>query len=268
MQTEPRIDPVTVAGLALLLMPILTMAHEIGGHAALCAATGYKVADLGAFYVNCDTDAATGWASKAVALAGPGIDGLIALAVFPLWKRAANDLVRLALWYVWLGGGFSFAGYFAYSGFTGIGDLGPGPGGGIGPLPAPILWRILFALGGVYAYWRLIKLGMATLAQMIGQGAESIKSRRIAAHLFYAVMCLSAVLASLLNPIGLFITLASATAASFGGKAGLISIGFATQLAGSPRSFDVPRSWPILVAGCVVSLTFALILGPSIRLAG
>ncbi len=267
MQTTPRIDPITVAGLALLLMPSLTMLHEIGGHAAMCLATGHRVTELGAFYVNCDADTGPGLARKAVALAGPAIDAAIAYAVYPLWKRAANDLFRLALWYVWLGCGFSSAGYFAYSGVTGIGDLGPGIGGGIGPLPAPYVWRALLALGGGYAYWLLIRAGMAGLGQMIGQGADSIKARRTAAHLFYAVLCLAAVLASLLNPIGLFITLASATAASFGGKAGLISIGFATQNSGSPRGFDIPRSWTLFLAGLVVSGAFALVLGPTLRLA-
>lgn len=265
--TQPTIDRMTVAGLALLLMPMMTMAHEIGGHAAMCLAVGHRVTELGAFYVNCDAEATASAAHKLVALAGPGIDVLIALLVYQLWRRANGDLTRLVLWYVWLGCGFSAAGYSAYSGLTGIGDLGPGEGGGIGPLPGPLIWRVgLFALGAL-AYWRLVLLGVSTLNAMIGQGPQTKSARQTAAHLFYGVLCVAAVLASLPNPVGLFITLASATAASFGGKAGLISIGFATMPEGEPRAFRIVRGPALLGIGIAASVAFALILGPTLRFA-
>ena len=125
--------------------------------------------------------------------------------------RAASS-VWLVLWYVWLCCAFAAAGYLAYSGVTGIGDLNPGEGGGIGPLRA-LLFRIVFAAGGAFAYWKLVVLGMRTLGEMIGQGPKR-KARRTVAHLFYAVLCLAAVVASLPNPIGLFVTLASPQRAS------------------------------------------------------
>jgi len=261
----PRVDRLTVAGLALLLMPALTMLHEIGGHAAMCVALAGRVTEIGAFYVSCDLEGQGGLAGKLVPLAGPGIDLLAALAVYPLWRRARSDLARLALWYVWLGCGFSCAGYLAYSGVTGIGDLGPGTGGGIGPLPMPALWRAAFALGGGFAYWQLVKAGMRGLDAMIGQGLATRAARRTIAHLFYLVLCASAVLVGLLNPVGLFITLASAAAATFGGKAGLISIGYATRPDGAAREFAVGRSLVLFVSGLAASIAFAVVLGPSLR---
>ncbi|MEO6042282.1 MAG: hypothetical protein ABIP41_10310 [Croceibacterium sp.] len=262
-ELQPRIDPVTVAGLALLVMPVLTMAHEIGGHAATCVALGHRVVQLGAFYIDCDAGGTL--AGRLVAAAGPAIDVALALVGYQIWKRASGDLARLVWWYVWLSGGFTAAGYFAFSGLTGIGDLNPGEGGGIGLLPVPAAFRVLFLAGGALAYWRLVVLGLHTLAAMIGQGPLTKAARRTVGHLFYAVLCGSAVLASLPNPIGLFITLASAAAASFGGHAGLISIGFATHEQGSPRSFAVRRSWPLLALGVAATAAFAAILGPTIR---
>ena len=50
---ENQVDFVTIAGLALLAMPLLTIWHEIGGHAAACVAMGGKVTEIGAFYVQC-----------------------------------------------------------------------------------------------------------------------------------------------------------------------------------------------------------------------
>jgi len=265
MDGEPKaaeVDAVTVAGLALLLMPLLTMVHEIGGHAMACVALGGKVTQIGAFYVECD--AYDSLAGRLVAAAGPAIDVVIAFFGYWAWRRARGDLGRLVLWYVWLCCAFAAAGYLAYSGLTGIGDLNPGEsGGGIGPLPQPWLFRILFAVGGAFAYWKLVVLGMRTLAEMIGQGPETRKARRTIAHLFYAVLCLAAVVASLPNPVGLFVTLASATAASFGGNAGLISIGFATR-PGEARAFGIGRNWILLAVGLAVTGAFAIVLGPTI----
>ncbi len=49
-----HIDKLTMVGWGMLLMPLLTMWHEIGGHAAFCAAQGGHVTTIGAFYVECD----------------------------------------------------------------------------------------------------------------------------------------------------------------------------------------------------------------------
>jgi hypothetical protein len=47
----PWVDRWTLVGLALLLLPLLTMAHEPLGHAVACVATGHQPNELGAYYV-------------------------------------------------------------------------------------------------------------------------------------------------------------------------------------------------------------------------
>jgi len=261
--SRQRIDLATVAGIALLLMPALTTLHELGGHAGACLALGGKLRDIGAFYVDCE--APSDLARRLVAAAGPGIDIVVAALVYTLWLRMTSDMARLVGWYIWLSCGFAAAGYFLYSGVTGIGDLGPSGTEGIGPLPAPLLFRAIFALGGGGVYVLLVKAGIRTLSRMIGTGPSTMSARKRIAHGFYAVLCLAALLASLLNPIGLFITLASAAAASFGGHAGLISIGFAPGgQQDVPLPFAIERSWLLIAAGGVATLAFAAILGPTI----
>ena len=245
--TIPSIDKATIAGLALLLMPLLTMAHEIGGHAAACVATGGTLKELGAFYVECGNSGPG--AARIVALAGMGMDAALGLIAWRVWRGLRGDLARLTGWYVWLCLSFSAAGYFLFSGVSGIGDLGPGEGGGIGPLPQPLIWRAVFAAGGGYAYWRLVKAGIATLGEMVGQGEDTKPARRAVAHVFYAALCLAA------------------GAASIGGKAGLINIGFSAAAGAGGKPFTIARNGWLIAAGALVSLAFAMVLGPTIRFA-
>lgn len=260
------VDPVTVIGLGLLAMPLTAMLHEIGGHAAMCVALGHHVTELGAFYVECDAVRGSAVA-RAVALAGPGIDLVLGMLLAPLWPRLRGDLPRLLGWYAFLCLLFDASGYMLFSGVTGVGDLSPVGDGGIAPLAMPWLWRGALALVGAAIYSGVIRVGMARLGAMIGQGPETRTPRRWIAHGFYATICGAAMLASIPNPIGLFITLVSAAASSIGGKAGLISIGYATADAGEPRDFVIARSWGVLAAGVVLSLAFAVVLGPTLRFA-
>lgn len=211
---EQHVDVVTIVGLGLILMPLLTIWHEIGGHAAACVVTGGTVRTIGAFYVDCDS--ATLLTKRTVACAGVFVDACLAVVAWAIWRRACSDGARLAWWLVALTKSFVAAGYFLFSGFSGVGDLGPGPEGGIGPLPLPALWRVAFVLIGGIAYWRLVVLGIRSLAAMIGEAVATNGARKRVAHSYYVTIGAAAVLVGLLNPIGFFITILSAAASSFG----------------------------------------------------
>ncbi len=258
------IDIPTIVGLAALLLPLTTMWHEICGHAAACLLVGGRPSAIGAFYVDCVGD--TGAARIVVACAGVFVDSLLSLAAWSMWRRARGDLSRLVLWYLWIGKGLVAAGYFCFSAVSGVGDLGPGPAGGIGPLPMPMLWRAGFLIAGGIAYWRLIVAGIAALTLMLGDASGTRGARRRIAHVYYAALGVVAVLVGLLNPVGLFITIMSAAASSFGGNAGLISIGYAAPAGDEERPFAIRRRYAIIVAGALVAAGFATVLGPTIRL--
>ena len=258
-----RVDLVTVIGLGLILMPVLTMWHEIGGHAAACLVTGGTLKTIGAFYVDCDS--ANLVTQRIVACAGVFVDTCLAIVAWSMWRRAQGDLARLTWWLVALTKSFVAAGYFFFSGVSGVGDLGPSLDG-IGPMAHPALWRIAIGVLGALVYWRLIVLGIRTLTMMLGDGAATNASRKRIAHVYYATIGCAAVVVGLLNPVGLLITILSAAASSFGGNAGFISIGYAGGRGETVKPFAVPRHWGVLAAGIVVTLGFAIGLGPSIAL--
>ena len=263
MEGSQRVDLPTVVGLGLLLMPLTTMWHEIGGHAASCVALGGNVTALGAFYVDCTGLGHAG--DVLVALAGATADAVAAMVVFQLWRRAQGDMTRLILWLVWLDKAFVAAGYLCFSGVSGLGDLGPGIGGGIGPLPVPLAWRGGELAIGIALYVWLIRKGIATCTEMLGDSGMTHGTRRRIAHGYYLAAGMAAVLVGLLNPVGLFITLTSAAASSFGGLAGFISIGYAAPQGSREATFVVRRNWPVILLGLIATAAFAAILGPTIH---
>jgi hypothetical protein len=164
---------------------------------------------------------------------------------------------------VWVTKAFVAAGYFCFSGATGVGDLGPGMDGGIGPLPLPYLWRAAELGIGVVAYVLLVRAAIRTLTAMLGDSPATGPTRRVIAHGYYATIGVAAVLVGLLNPIGIFITIMSAAASSFGGNAGMVSVGFTVPAGATTKPFVIGRNWAIIVVGAAVLVGFGLILGPS-----
>lgn len=264
-ERRPRADLATVAGLALLLMPLTTMWHEIGGHALACAVQGGRLDAIGAFYVDCQGLA--GWPKRIVALGGASMDAIAAGAAYLLWRRARGDLARLVLWYIWVTKAFVAAGYIGFSGVSGFGDLAPGrgAGGGLGAVPYPGLFRAAEVVVGIALYAVLVRAAIASLAAMIGRGPATRQARRRIAHGYYLVGGSVAVLIGLVNPLGLVITLMSAAAATFGGLAGFISIGFAEGRGDEPLAFAVHRRPGLIAAGVAAAVAFAAILGPTLH---
>lgn len=75
-----------------------------------------------------------------------------------------------------------------------------------------------------------------------------------------------ALLISLFNPLGIFITLVSAVASSFGGTAGLFNVAYARPRELPVSDFAIGRQPVLLVAGVAMTVAFAAVLGPTISL--
>jgi len=175
-----RVDRLTMMGWGALLMPLLTMWHEIGGHAAACALQGGNIAAIGAFYVECT--GLTVIPETIVACAGVAMNTLLALVVHALWRRSTGDTARLVLWLIWVSEAFVAAGYLCFSGVTGFGDLGTGAGGALTWLPMPLAWRIGETLFGVAAYALIVGAAIRGLSSMLGTGPGTASARRRIAH--------------------------------------------------------------------------------------
>ena len=258
-----RVDVLTIAGWGLLLMPLLTMWHEIGGHAAVCTLQGGHVATIGAFYVDCD--GLVGLGNILVACAGVFVNIMLAIAVYCLWRRAVSDTARIILWLIWVSEAFVASGYFLFSGVTGFGDLGIGEGGSLSTLGLTWPIQIIEVVLGLASYILLVRAAICTLNTIIGTGPETRNVRRSIAHVYYASAGVAAVLVGLLNPVGIIITIMSAAASSFGGLAGFISIGHAVGKEGEANPVLLRRNLAVVSAGIVVLAAFALILGPSLH---
>ncbi|MBB5716390.1 hypothetical protein [Sphingomonas aerophila] len=263
MPVEQRVDWLTMAGLGALLMPLLTMWHELGGHAAACVMEAGRVVEIGAFYVDCSIPA--GWSRFVVDVAGVAVNVVLSLLAFLLWQRTRSDVARLVLWLVWVSEAFVAAGYFCFSGATGLGDLGTGTDGALSGLHAPFAWQAGVLLVGLIAYVVIVRAAISGLDDLLGTGPATRPARKRIAHTYYAAAGAGAVLVGLFNPVGLFVTIASAAASSFGGLAGFISIGFAARGPDAPRPVTLRRNWAVIAAGVVALALFARVLGPSIR---
>ena len=260
----PRVDMWTLMGLALFLLPLLTMGHELLGHALTCVATGHHPSELGAYYVECPH---TGPLSRRiVAMAGTGVDVLLALLAHVAWRNAKRPLPRLLWWIVFTVKGMVAAGYWMFSGITNLGDWGPAAGGGIGPLPWPWIWRAVMFSVGLYAYIAVVRRAIRMLNAMLGGGEQARLTKRKIAMTIYLVGGTSAFLVGLFNPLGIVITVVSAVASSFGGTAGLFNVAYSRPFDEPPRDFVIGRHYAIFVAGALMTIAFALVLGPTIYL--
>ncbi len=263
-QNRPSIAPITVIGLVLVLGPVLTMAHELGGHAVACMATGSELTELGAYYVQC-TEASL-WDSRLVAMAGTSVDIIIAVIAFFAWHVLRHPLARLVAWMVAVIKGLVAAGYWLFSGVVGVGDWAPGPDAGMGVMAHPWLWRLCLVVVGLACYIAMVRWAMRSIDAMLGGGETAQAVRKRTVMLLYFVNGAVAVVVGLFNPVGFWIILMSAVASSFGGLAGLFNVAFHKPVDRPPEDFVVARSYPLLALGVVVTLAYAAILGPTLTL--
>lgn len=260
----PEVDRRTLVGLALFLLPLLTMGHELGGHALVCVGLGHLPSELGAYYVQCP--GTSGLDRRLVAMAGTGSDVILALFGGLLWWHARAALPRLAGWIVFAVKGMVAAGYWMFSGLTNLGDWGPAAGGGIGPLPWPWLWRVCLFLAGLAVYIGVVRQATRMLQGMLGGGEQARRMQRRIAMTVYLVGGALALLVGLFNPYGLVITLVSAMASSFGGTAGLFNVAYARAVDRPPQAYVIDRRIGLVVIGVLMSVLFAAVLGPTLYL--
>lgn len=257
-----KIDTPTLIGLVLLLAPVLTVVHEVGGHGGACLATGGAIKEIGAHYLDCASANET--SARIVSLAGAGIDVVVGALAWLCWRVAQAPLLRATLWMIVVDKLLLAAGYPLFSGVMNVGDFSVGADHSLGALPSPMLWRLGFIALGLASYVAVVILAIRMLRNMLGGGEAVAKAHRRIPMTLYIVSGVVTLLAAIPNPIGLFIVLTSA-AASFGGLAGLFNVAFRPPSAGEPLPFVIERSWPVIAMGLVATAAFVLVLGPSVR---
>ncbi|MBW8882248.1 MAG: hypothetical protein JF615_12745 [Asticcacaulis sp.] len=264
--TASKPDILTLAGMAAVVFTFTTLMHEGLGHGGACLAVGAQPVAWGAYYFDCDTHAGPPWKWQAVAAAGSTVNLILCVLSYVALKAAlANGkrgLTALLLWLLFALDGFTWAGYFLFSGIGGIGDWGTGSHNVLDGVPNAMMWRIAMAAGGGLAYVLIGRAAGRLLGQITGEDRKA--GRRIATTFYLAGGTVS-VLIGLLNPVGLFVLLASAAASSFGGASGMLWLPRFIK-GGNDGSYTAPRNWLWVIVGVAATAAYALILGPTVKL--
>lgn len=241
--------------------------HEAGGHGGACLLLGGHITTLGAYYMECDTRGLSGWAARAVAGAGNSVNllvGLAALAAFRLIPTCKPG-AKLFLWLFGADNGMTWAGYYLFSGASGIGDWGGAQDAVFAGVKPVWMWRVPLTCCGAILYLSVLRVMARTLAGLVGGTEGGKRLGRAITVTAYVTGGLLAVLIGLLNPVGIAVTVASAAASSFGGTAGYLGLFRWLPLDGRIRTLVLRRNWAVIGAALCVASLYAVVLGPSVR---
>jgi len=263
------VDWLTVVSLSMLAYLLGTALHEHAGHALACLAVHGQIIELNAFYVNCGYQGVSELGVRLVALAGPVMSIVCGVVGFVLLDRVATT--SATTYFLWLFSTIGFltgTGYMLFSGVLGIGDFGTSSEGVIYQLQPEWLWRIALVVVGLGSYLLVIRVMVGKLDTFIGgEGQERVKRAQRLSLTSYLSGVIASVLIGFLNPLGIYIVLISAAAASAGGTSGLVW-GMQTlnrkKQTGMPP-FTISRDWRFIVVGIAFTLGYAAVFGPSLR---
>ena len=265
--TPDRLTLIAISALAYITAAGL---HEHLGHTLACILLGSHPTEIGAFYVNCDYTGMSDLSIRLVALAGPLVSLLLGLVSFSILRRRPPRSYAV-YYFVWLLGSIALmaaTGYLLFSGITGIGDFGTSRDGLIYQAAPELLWRILLTLAGTASYAYVAYIAVRTIDPHIrGEGRRRIRYASLMALTSYLTGACVSIAIGLFNPHGLVIVLSSSAASSLGASSGLL---WMMQWLDRKRQVSSPgltfrRSWAWIAAGAVVTILYALVLGPTLH---
>jgi hypothetical protein len=268
--TRPIADTLTVIALSALAYIIAVFLHEVMGHGLACLLLGGRLNEVGAFYANCNYAAMSDARIRLVALAGPAVSAITGVTSWWLWRevRQPNAHGRYLTWLLGTIGLLQATGYLLFSGLSGLGDFGVSRDGLLYQLAPEWAWRAGISLLGVLGYALVIMVSLKLMDGMIGgEGVERIRRAQRLALTSYLTGAVVSILIGLLNPHGLLIVLGSAAASTLGGTSALF---WMMQMLNRQKPLREPalpviRSWGWIAAGAVVTVLYAVILGPTLR---
>ena len=261
------LDRFTIIAIAALAFPIANVVHEGLGHGGACLLLGARPTMLNAIFFNYDEATASDLAQRVISAAGTIANAIVGL-VLVAWLRSPARLSPRWRYFLWLFATVNLLtafGYPLYSGIAGIGDW-ERVTRGVQPV-----WLIRVALGAIGALLYFIaapRMLMPLFDPFLGRDAGARVARARALSLIpYLAGSVALIVAGLLNPLGIRITLISAVAAGLGGTS-LLAWYPATPRAPSPLATEPPlgvtRSVAWIAAALIVLAIFSLVLGPGI----
>ncbi len=263
-------DRLTLIAISALAYIIAVGLHEHLGHTLACFVLGSHPTEIGAFYVNCDYSGMSDLYIRLVALAGPVVSLLIGIAGFLILHRVPPRTSTF-YYFVWLLSSLGFmsaTGYLLFSGITGVGDFGISRDGLLYQAAPEWLWRAGLTIAGIVSYFLTVRISVREIDQRIGgMGRPRIRYARHLALTSYLTGAVVSIAVGLLNPHGLVIVALSAAASSLGASSGLL---WMMQLLNRNQQVPMPgliieRSWGWILLGSIITIVYALVLGPTLR---
>jgi hypothetical protein len=250
----------TVVGIALVAYATCDMVHEVLGHGLACLLTGVRATSLSTVALQ------TGSESRIVAAAGSIANvtvGVLAL----LWFRRGSSFGP-ARYFWWLFASINLlngTGYLLFSGVLDYGDWAAVIAG----FPPHSVWRFVMAAVGAALYASSVGLIVGSLLGLIQSGL--VDRREVQRLVFPAYFAggLLFVAGAALNRISPSLILMSGVSSGFGAMAGLAIVPrLVEERTPETASRTVPLGFNLVwvVAGVLVALLFAGLLGPGVRL--
>jgi hypothetical protein len=263
---SPAADLPTVAGIALLVYFVATVTHEGLGHGLTCTVVRGRLVSVSSVDCECDYEGVTSGGVRAVEAAGTLANlaaGLVFLAAF-LLAPGGSPTWRYVLWLAAMVNLLQAGGYLAISPVAGFGDWGQFLGG-VEPKTA---WKLGLTAAGVAITGFALYVGQRELVQFTGAAnpARSHDAWKLTL-LPYALGCVVSCAVALRNPVKRMLAATSAGAATLGGTACLVWIGFLTGKlapAGVHAPATIGRSPLLIGLGLAALALWALVLAPGV----
>ena len=257
-----RIDLLTVAAMGILAYFAAALVHE-GAHAATGLAFGVRSLKLTSFDVEFDSGLITPLQQRFVSAAGIVFNFLAASILHFTFRKAserADSNIRYFRWLLIHINLFVGGGYLMALSFVSFGDVNSLLAG----LHNELLLRIATTILGAMIMIFTLMAGASSLNPFLGTNPTARKKRAVQLSITpYIAGCCVNTLAAVFANAGVFLTLCSAAAASFGGTSWMLMMIFPID-GGRRLATDPPltpyRSLTWIVLGVVAAaLNFGLL---------
>lgn len=265
VDSSPQVDGLTLVSLSALAISLNVGIHE-GIHALTCWASGGVLQAYSALYVSCATR--TALQDKLVAGSAPLFNIAAGTALWLVVRRPRGKAMGgwYFLWLLMLMNWLYGAGYWMFSGIADVGDMAVVIRG----WQPSWLWHVLMAVIGSLIFLFFVWLAVQEFGKRVGgEGEEQIRRANKLTITGYVTSLVVVLVAGLFSPAGfLSLPVTAGLLAVVGGLSPLLWMmqWFRAKMFEKPAGppLEIVRNWSLVVAGLVVFVAYAVVLGRSL----
>ena len=253
-------DTLTIIAISIVAGILTNVLHEGVGHGLIALLTGAKSGVLTTVAWSSAND------SRLVA-AGGTLVNLAAAMVFWLALRSAKHASMRTRYFLLIACAYNLftgTGYFFFSGVTDFGDWAAVISG----LHPHWLWRVLLVVVGACSYFAAaVSIGIGFVRYVGIPRPQQRRFRKFTIVLYFTAILL-AIVAGLLNPLGMQLLWQSALPATAGGQSGLLWLQYYIPRGTEPRRTgeQLARHYLWIGVAAVLGVVYVVVLGRGITL--